>query len=294
MSIVQTHVHHVFMDYCKFMVGNGSLTSFWLDNWIGDYPLKTTFPKLYLLSSSKFALVADMGRWSNEIWLWSLQWRRPLFHFEQEQLSLLSSLLESKPMFCHKMDKKIWTLNSDSLFSVKSCSKIMDQLLYGGAKPFQSFVWIKLSPPKVQLFLWLLVQDKVTTRDFLFQHDYITLHESRCAFCNKSLESSSHLFIHCHFTWNIWMKLLSNRGFCSVFPKSVDDMCYQWSSMVKGQWQNLSWQLLFSCVVWNLWLHRNDVIFNDAPPNLQICFSMVRQSIALWLRLDSNSLELNI
>jgi len=146
----------------------------------------------------------------------------------------------------------------------------------------------------VQLFLWLVVQDKVNTRDFLFQHDYLTLQESRCAFCNKSLESSSHLFIHCHFTWNKWMKLLSNQGFCSVFPKSVDDMCYQWSFMVKGKQQNLSRQLLFSCVVWNLWLHRNDVIFNYASPNLQICFSMVRQSITLWLRLDYSSLELNI
>jgi hypothetical protein len=64
--------------------------------------------------------------------------------------------------------------------------------------------------------------------------------------------------------------------------------------MVKGKQQNLSWQLLFSCIAWNLWLHWNDVIFNDAAPNLQICFSMVSQSIALWLRLDSNSLELNI
>jgi hypothetical protein len=152
---------------------------------------------------------------------------------------------------------------------------MMDQLLYDGAKPFQSFIWIKLTPPKAQLFLWLLVQDKLTTRDFLFQHDYLTLQESRWAFCNKSLESSSHLFVHCHFTWNILMKLLSNRGFCSVFPKSVDDMWYQWSFMVKGEQQNLSWQLLFSCVVWNLWLHWNDVIFNDAAPNLQICFSMV-------------------
>jgi hypothetical protein len=69
----------------------------------------------------------------------------------------------------------------------------------------------------VQLFLWLLIQDKITTRDFLFQHDYLTFQESRCAFCNKSLESSSHLFIHCHFIWNIWMKLLSNRAFCNFF-----------------------------------------------------------------------------
>jgi len=111
---------------------------------------------------------------------------------------------------------------------------------------------------------------------------------------NKSLESSSHLFIHCHFSWSLWMKLLSNRGFCSVFSKFVDDMFYQWSSMVKGKQQNLSWQLLFSCVVWNLWLYRNDIICNNVAPNLQICFSMVRQSIALWLRLDSSSLELHI
>jgi hypothetical protein len=71
-------------------------------------------------------------------------------------------------------------------------------------------------------------------------------------------------------------------------------MLYQWSFIVKGKQQNLSWQLFFLCVVWNLWLHRNDVIFNDAAPNLQICFFMVCQSIALWLRLDSNFLELNI
>ena len=61
-SIVQTDVHHVFTNHCKFMVGNGRLTSFWLDNWIGDYPLKTAFPRLYLLSSSKSTLEADMGR----------------------------------------------------------------------------------------------------------------------------------------------------------------------------------------------------------------------------------------
>jgi hypothetical protein len=56
---------------------------------------------------------------------------------------------------------------------------------------------------------------------------------------------------------------------------------------------NPQWQLLFSCIVWNLWLHRNDVIFNGAAPNLQLCFSMVDRSFTLWLRLDSNSLDLD-
>jgi hypothetical protein len=189
------------------MVGNDSLTSFGLDNWSGDYSLKTAFPRLYLLSSSKSALVADMGRWSNEIWIWSLQWRKPLFHFEQEQLSLLSSLLDSKPLFCHKMDKKIRTLNNDGLFSVKSCSKMMDQLLYSGAKPFQSSVWIKLTPPKVQLFLWLLVQDKVTTRDFLFQHKYLILqnHDVLSTIKAWNLQVTSSFVGICHY-WATYPK----------------------------------------------------------------------------------------
>jgi hypothetical protein len=43
----------------------------------------------------------------------------------------------------------------------------------------------------------------------------------------------------------------------------------------------------------NFWLHQNNVIFNGAAPNLQICFFMVRRRIVLWLRLDSSSLELD-
>jgi len=151
---------------------------------------------------------------------------------------------------------------------------MLDQLLYGGAKPFQSSVWIKLTPLKVQLFLWLVVQDNVTTRDFLFWHDYLTLQESRCAFCNKSLESSSHLFIHCHFTWNIWMKLLFNQGFCSVFPKYVDDMCYQWSFMVKGK-QKISHDNFFPHTLYG--------IFNSiGMTSFLMTFPLTSKFVSLW------------
>jgi hypothetical protein len=91
-----------------------------------------------------------------------------LFPYHAQATGVPRNNIHNKPMLCRKMDKKIWTLDNDGLFSVKSCFKMMDQMLYDGAKPFQSSIWIKLTPPKVQLFLWLLVQDKVTTRYFLF------------------------------------------------------------------------------------------------------------------------------
>jgi hypothetical protein len=85
------------------------------------------------------------------------------------------------------------------------------------------------------------------------------------------------------------MKFLSWWGISGCFSNSVDDMCYQWSFMVQGRFQNLSWQLLFSCIVWNLWLHRNDVIFNDATLNFQSCFSLILRKFSLWLKLDNIS-----
>jgi len=59
-----------------------------------------------------------------------------IFYRYKKKRITLSKSMESKPMLCHKMDKKIWTINNDGLFSVKSYSKIIGQLLYGGTKPF--------------------------------------------------------------------------------------------------------------------------------------------------------------
>ena len=45
---------------------------------------------------------------------------------------------------------------------------------------------------------------------------------SRCVFCNKSFEFSSHLFIH--FAWNLWMKFLTN-GVLAVFSQNLLMIC---------------------------------------------------------------------
>ena len=47
---------------------------------------------------------------------------------------------------------------------------------------------------------------------------------SRCVFCNKNLESSSHLFIHCHFAWHLWMKFL-HGGVLSMFSQNLLMIC---------------------------------------------------------------------
>jgi hypothetical protein len=43
----------------KRSMGNGASTSFWLDIWVGNSPLKDRFPRLYSISNKKDAMVAD-------------------------------------------------------------------------------------------------------------------------------------------------------------------------------------------------------------------------------------------
>jgi hypothetical protein len=48
-------------------------------------------------------------------------------------------------------------------------------------------------------------------------------------------------------------------------------------------------QLFFTCIVWSLWLHQNDVILNDATPDLQGCFYLILHRLSLWLKIDRNT-----
>jgi hypothetical protein len=72
-------------------VGNGRMTSFWFDPWLGGVPLKTQFQKLFQASSQSTSTVGEMGNWVEDQWIWDLNWRRELFVLE---LNLLESLHE--------------------------------------------------------------------------------------------------------------------------------------------------------------------------------------------------------
>ena len=67
--------------------GNGGTIKFWEDYWVGDRPLKESFPRLYSVSDSKEMAVSEMGDWisnkNREEFIWMLLWRRELFVWEQ-------------------------------------------------------------------------------------------------------------------------------------------------------------------------------------------------------------------
>jgi hypothetical protein len=61
------------VDSVRRKVGNGVNTSFWSSNWIGNDPLKVTFPRLYSLSNQKESKVAEL---LVDLKVWTFDWRR--------------------------------------------------------------------------------------------------------------------------------------------------------------------------------------------------------------------------
>jgi hypothetical protein len=198
----------VLRENIKFKIGDGSSILFWSDVWIGSNALRSIFPRLYQNSTFRNGLVNEMGQWVNDQWRWNLVWRRNLLSYEEQQYHHLLSMLAPTKIQQGRDDKLIWPCNSDGSFSVKSCCTLIDNTSSANDRVFEANVWIKGAPLKVQVFLWLTVQDKVSTRAFLHQRTVLSATQASCVFSSSDLETSEHLFIHCNFSRSVWMKVL--------------------------------------------------------------------------------------
>jgi hypothetical protein len=90
-------------------VGNGLLTRFWKDVWIGDSPLCIKFPRLFSLSTQKDVCVGEVLKVDGERRLWEFAWRRNLFHWEVDRELLLCEHLTNVRL-SNEFDVWLWKL----------------------------------------------------------------------------------------------------------------------------------------------------------------------------------------
>jgi hypothetical protein len=140
------------------VVGNGMKTSFWKSSWIGDLPLATKFPILFDLAYDKDISVNKVLCSNFEV----LSFRRRI-------IGNLSLMFEDLLGCCNNIslsdqdDRIVWCLGKKG-FSVNSLykKKVSDQV----AVPYK-FLWKSKLPQKIKNFIWLVVRNKILTKDNL-------------------------------------------------------------------------------------------------------------------------------
>ncbi|XP_028069140.1 uncharacterized protein LOC114271723 [Camellia sinensis] len=108
----------------KIIIGDGRLTKFWLDLWVGNDCLKNLFPRLFSMSIDKgesMALVKSRSNGNEEC---DLAFRRVLFQWELEELRRLKELLHTAPDLRNGvLDGLNWAADKSGVFTVASVYK---------------------------------------------------------------------------------------------------------------------------------------------------------------------------
>jgi hypothetical protein len=113
-------------------------------------------------------------------------------------------------------------------------------------------MWKIKVPLRIYIFLWLLANNKVLTRDNLAKRKH--LEDKTCLFCNEA-ESSKHLFFDCRIAHYMWC-VMSNMLGLLVFS-DFETMATWW---LKGKKHNTVNVISFT-VLWALWKKRNNICF---------------------------------
>lgn len=271
----------------ELCLGSGSSVLFWHDAWIGHIPLKDRFQRLFSVSSQRLHLVCDMGTWDGEGWIWNLTWRRDFFQWEFALVQELLELLNANCPKQNRVDRMRWTGGgSEDIYSVKSFNNLVQQHNFEKTLPHEitELIWQKKAPPRAELVVWFLLQEKLKTGSTLLNLNIINSEYATCLFCDAEVESHEHLFFGCHFTWRLWMMCLDWWGISSVLHEDSKRNFISWQSLVSGGFKKELWSSLFFVVVWSIWFERNQACFNGEFLKLESIFTSIKLRLAHWIK----------
>jgi len=211
-------VKHIYMAGRKLEIRNGENTLFWQDCWLGGQALCTKFPVLYELYESKQITVAEYLRRNG-----LLTFRRWLPTILQEQWEMLKQHALEVPIY-HEQDKVSWKWGNKCVFTVKST---YDKLTSDDSGDSYSRIWKAKLPYKIKIFLWLIEQKAILTRDNMVRRNWPG--NPSCNFCNND-ESINHLFFTCPTAKVVWSIVARSIGAINI-PSSFDQFwnwCISW------------------------------------------------------------------
>lgn len=195
-------------------IKNGENVRFWLDPWLYDISLKECAPVLFELSENKNVFVAQVK--NGEI---SLQFRRWLHGDLALCWDKIWSNVENFSL-TNDSDCISWKLEKNGKFSVKS---LYNGLTRNESGLYHKRIWKGKIPPKIKIFLLLLTNDAILTRDNLIRRKWNG--DPKCLFCDAD-EIITHLFFQCPIAKVIWSVVAVCLGANNI--SSNLDQCWKW------------------------------------------------------------------
>ena len=134
------------------------------------------------------------------------------------------------------------------------------------------------------MFLCLLLQHRISTRDFLVRRRLFNLSQATCHICNINIKIMTHFFLHCYASWRLWQCFMNWFGISWCMPESIVHVILQWSDLVKGRFQRRTLTMQPCGILWNMQNARNKLIFEDIMPVWSKMFELILHRLSLQLK----------
>jgi hypothetical protein len=186
----------------QWKVGNGKKVKFWEDHWFGHCSLSILFWDLYVLINEQNKSIAELWDGVNL----KCTFRRSIDQNLMQRWYDLRSIAESLHLSVEE-DAVIWKFDSKGVYSVSSLYAIVN---FRGIMPVHiPAVWRIKVQPRVHVFLWLLANNKLLSRDNLSKRQHVP--DASCLFCCDD-ESVAHLFFECVVAREMWSQISMLTG----------------------------------------------------------------------------------
>lgn len=245
---------------CK--VENGSSVLLWSDKWSDDTCL-SMFPELH-----SFAIREDITvRQACHLEELEALFHRPLSleafaQFQQLQALILSTHLSAS--------KDVWSYSWAS-------KNFLPSLMYKSLKfeppahPLFKMLWKCAVILRYKVFFWLLLHDRLNTRDLL-QRKSFWLSSYSCAICASGcVESAMHLFWDCPFALDCWNIIIPSRSRSTSVLFDI-----QLAARVLRPEFHMD-IIVMGC--WNIWTERNNWIFTNMTRSIKSWKELLRQDL---------------
>ncbi|KAJ3701655.1 hypothetical protein LUZ61_005360 [Rhynchospora tenuis] len=244
------------------VIGSGSNTLFWYNNWGGTclfYFGSPTRPPLRQFISLNAALP-----------IWNELMPNPL----TQQQALLYNIASSLN-FNSDSDRLVWKWTSHGRYTAASFYKAF--ILAGKVRFPLHFVWKIKAPPSIKVFLVLLTHGRLLTQDQLCKRNIPCTFA--CTLCQQTIcETASHLFFDCPFSTRLWqlsgVPLVNTHaglqhGMLQVFLPVLND--------------NLKMTTI-ATTLWALWLERNNRTFRNRVRSLEAIHRWIVCEATLFMK----------
>lgn len=184
-------------------VESGHDAYFWIDNWTGTGPLIDLAGEIgpmvtEIPLSSSVAQASSNGTWT-------------LPRSRHHVICLLCAALTQEPPSPAntQQDVFLWENELNGTPGLFSASKTWASLHPSPPPaPWHKTVWFKEIIPKQAFIVWVLMWDRLSTRDKLLNWGISVFPD--CVLCGSMHETSSHLFFECSYKAEVWLSFFTH------------------------------------------------------------------------------------